>query len=219
MRVPNCCGFRCAADTQFTRKKAAEELTRYHKKGPGPTTKLLRDALTTLGVRSRSLLDVGAGIGALTFEMLERGATRAIAVDASAAYLAAAKEEAERHPQAQSVEFVLGDFVDLEAQIPSADIVTLDRVVCCYPEYRPLLEAALRHARFAIALSYPRDRWFVRVGVWFENAVRRLASNTFRTFVHPVDDMQRLISASHFEVAKQSQTVAWAVVVYTRTNS
>jgi hypothetical protein len=32
-----------------------------------------------------------------------------------------------------------GDFVDVGPQIPSAAIVTLDRVICCYPSFEPLL--------------------------------------------------------------------------------
>ena len=92
-----CCGaFSAAVDAQFTPKKVLSELKRYRQDGPGVTTRLLRDGLIDAGLAAGTILDVGAGIGALTFELLARGATSAVAVDASAAYLAAAQEEAER---------------------------------------------------------------------------------------------------------------------------
>lgn len=61
------------------------------------------------------------------------------------------------------------DVVDVADGSAPADAVTLDRVVCCYPSYDRLLEHALRFAGHAFAFSYPRDRWFVRLGIWFEN--------------------------------------------------
>ena len=112
------------------------------------------------------LLDVGSGVGGLSFELLDRGAERVIAVDASPAYLAAAAQEATRRDRLGVVEFMHGDFVDVGPQIPSATIVTLDRVICCYPSFEPLLNEALRHAEHAFAYSYPRDMWYVHCGDW-----------------------------------------------------
>src|ERR1041385_1488639 len=56
------------------------------------------------------------------------------------------------------IEWVEGDFVAVAATVPSADLVALDRVVCCYPAYAPLLEQAAAHSRRLLAMSYPRDR-------------------------------------------------------------
>jgi magnesium-protoporphyrin O-methyltransferase len=85
---------------------------------------------------------------------------------------------------AASIDWIEGDFVDLAPRLPRADVVTLDRVVCCYPAYEPLLTAAMDHASHAVGLSYPRDRWYVRRGMAFENGLRRLRGGAFRTFVH-----------------------------------
>jgi hypothetical protein len=111
---------------------------------------------------------------------------------------------------------VHGDFVTIAHQIPVADVVTLDRVVCCYTDYKSLLREAVSRARRGVALSYPRDRWFVRLGVGIENGVRRLRSSAFRAFVHPADDMHRLIRDAGFDLVTRSQTPAWAVDVYAR---
>lgn len=212
----SCSDFETAVGQQFTAKKAAKQLQGYRRGSVGPTTRLLRDGLVDAGLNSGALLDIGAGIGALTFELMEQGIASAVAVEASTAYLAAAAEEAERRHRAESISFVQGDFVNLAGQLDAADVVTLDRVVCCYGDYTTLLREAARHAKAAVALSYPRDRWFVRLGVRLENALRRLRSNTFRTYVHPVGDMQRLIGDAGLELVRRRQTSTWVADIYGR---
>lgn len=211
-----CCGFVESVDSHFTRQRAAKELARYRKRGPGVTTRLLRDGLAAAELQKGTLLDVGTGIGALTFELLERGVTRAVGVDASPAYLASAGEEARRRGRSHSTSFIHGDFVEVAAGLPHADLVTLDRVVCCYPSHQSLLAESLRHAGRGFALSYPRDRWFVKMVVHLENAVRRLTGNPFRTFVHPVAEMQQMIGNAGFTLVSRGQTRTWSADVYAK---
>jgi 2-polyprenyl-3-methyl-5-hydroxy-6-metoxy-1,4-benzoquinol methylase len=104
------CGFGAAAEQQFDARRAARDTARYRKSGADPTTRLLRSALAAQGRIEGSLLDVGCGIGALTFELLNAGISRATGVDASTAYLAAASDEAARSGRLSAVEFVHGDF-------------------------------------------------------------------------------------------------------------
>jgi magnesium-protoporphyrin O-methyltransferase len=95
-------------------------------------------------------------------------------------------------------------------------VVTLDRVVCCYPQFAPLLELSLDHAERCIALSYPREVWFVRVGNAFENGLRRLKKNPFRTFIHPVSRKRNLIAQRGFDLAGRDETWEWCVDLYIR---
>jgi SAM-dependent methyltransferase len=212
-----CCSpFECAADQQFNEKKATEELTRYRNKGPGPTTRLLQQGLEQAGILSGTLLDIGSGIGSLTFGLLERGVTNAIAVDASSAYNGVARQEAARLGRTEAVRFVHADFVSVASELPAVTLVTLDRVVCCYPSYEALLNASVRHAEQSLALSYPRDVWYVRFGVMLENAQRRLMKNPFRTFVHSPARMENLIRSAGFALSTRHETWMWSVDVYTR---
>jgi tRNA1(Val) A37 N6-methylase TrmN6 len=211
-----CCGsFEKTVDQQFTSKKARQELQRYQRKGAGPTTRLLIDGLVQAGVVDGSLLDVGAGIGALTFELLDRGIRRATIVEASAAYAAAASEEAARRGRTVNVDLKQGDFVEVAMTLPAASIVTLDRVVCCYPLCEQLLNEALRHAEQAFAFSYPRDRWYIRAGMRLENALRR-RKNGFQTFVHPETKMRDLIMRAGFRLVFQRRTFVWSAAVFVR---
>jgi tRNA1(Val) A37 N6-methylase TrmN6 len=212
-----CCStFERAAEQQFNAKKAADELKRYRAKGPGPTTRLLVEGIVKSGVMSGTVLDVGSGIGSLTFTLLERGATGAITVDASIAYLQRAQEEAEQRGCAAAVRFVHADFVESASRLPVASIVTLDRVVCCYPFCERLLSAALEHAERCLAMSYPHDRWYVRLGIMLENVQRRLSRNSFRTYVHPVKQMEASIARAGFRLSSRQQTWMWSADVYVR---
>jgi predicted RNA methylase len=108
------------AGAHFDHKIAQRGLASYRKKGPGSTTRLLRDFLLETGRIEGVLLDVGAGIGGLTFELLERGVARGIAVDASAANLAAAAEEASRRGRPGVVQLLQGDFLDIASSVTCA---------------------------------------------------------------------------------------------------
>src|SRR5688572_30156983 len=210
----SCCGFGVEADQHFNEKKIAKELARYRRKGPGITTRNLRDGLVSAGLAEGTLLDVGGGFGALSLALLNAGMSRATIVEASSASLAVASEEAAKVAQTASTEFVHGDFVDVAANLAGATVVTLDRVVCCYPSYQPLLEQSVRRAERGFAMSYPRDRWFVRLGMWWENAMRRRKGNPFRTFVHSPAEMQRIIQAAGFRLVSRLETMLWCADVF-----
>jgi len=172
--------------------------------------------LRRAGVDGRTLLDIGGGIGAIQYDLLEAGAREVTAVDASSAYQQAARVEAERRGVSARIQFRLGDFALLAAEIAAADIVTLDRVVCCYPDMEPLVRLSAERCRKFYGLSYPRYRWPVRAVVSIENAFRRLLRNPFRSFVHSPKAMDGLLTELGFKVQSQVRTFAWEVAVYAR---
>src|SRR5437762_2829973 len=110
-------------DAVFSEKRASKDLKRYRKKGPDKTTRLLLDALKADGVAGKTLLDIGGGIGVAHHELLAAGARSAIHVDAAQASLRVAAEETDRSGHAGRVQFLLGDFVALAADIQPADVV------------------------------------------------------------------------------------------------
>jgi magnesium-protoporphyrin O-methyltransferase len=215
--MSSCCShFECEANQQFNQKKVEQELKRYRTKGPGPTTRLLVDGISQSGALAGTVLDVGSGFGGLTLALLERGASSAVAVDASAAYLGAARDEAHRQGRSDTIRFVHADFVLAAPELPSASIVTLDRVVCCYPSSQQLLDAAVARAERCLAVSYPRTVWYVRAGMALENGQRWLARNPFRTFVHPVGLIEDIITRAGFRLSGRRETWMWSADVYVR---
>ena len=217
----NCCSG-CAypaAEQQFGAAVAERDLRRYKKKGPDATSRLMLSGIAEHVRAGDSLLDIGGGVGVLDFELLSKGASTATLVDASPSYLAAAKAEALRRKLESRIRCVTGDFVGTADTIEPADILTMHRVVCCYPNYVSLLDRATRHSRRLLALSYPRDRWFVRWWVALDNWHRRITRKEFRTFVHPPAAIERMVERAGFRRLKRSVTVVWSVDIYSRARS
>jgi magnesium-protoporphyrin O-methyltransferase len=149
------------AERQFGPKIASRDLDRYRQKGPDATSRLLLAAIADQLRGGDSVLDIGAGVGVLDFELLAKDATAATLVDAAPAYLDAAGREAERRQLTDRVQRVVGEFTTLADSIAPADVVMMHRVICCYPDHASLLRAATEHARRMLALSYPRDSWLL----------------------------------------------------------
>jgi len=204
--------------SQFDEAHAADDLRRYRRKGPDKTTRLLLDGLEAQGVRGASVLDVGAGIGVVHHELLDAGAERAIHVDATAANIRTAETESERRGHSGRVTFRQGDFVALAADIPATDIVTLDRVICCYPDMEQLVSASASHARRLYGAVFPRERVVVRAWVALGNWFRGLRGNAFRAYIHPVAAIDAALTSRGFTRRSLRETLVWRVVVYARTS-
>jgi tRNA1(Val) A37 N6-methylase TrmN6 len=155
-------------------------------------------------------LDVGGGIGVIGLELQTSGLQQIVLVDAAESSLSVAERLFANAESSAKFRVVPGDFVDILPPL-TADIVTLDRVVCCYPDYVALLERASASARKTLALSFPRERWFVRMRVAAENFFHRLTRNAFRTFVHPEAAMTALIRGAAFRRIRRRTTLAWCI--------
>jgi 2-polyprenyl-3-methyl-5-hydroxy-6-metoxy-1,4-benzoquinol methylase len=212
----SCADIGDAAERQFSEKRATKDLAHYRTEGPGSTTRLLLAGLAAAGPIHGQLLDIGSGVGVLSFELLDRGLTSAVGVDLSSAHVAIASQEASRRGRSDSTRFVQGDFLDVAGQLPSADIVTLDRVVCCYPAYERFLEESLRHTGRIFALSYPLDFWYVRMWVSLQNLGRQIIGNAFRSFIHPVSAMENVIRREGFTLLNRCSAGTWRADVYAR---
>ena len=211
-----CCTFTNTVDQQFTSKKAGQELERFRRKGAGPTTRLLLAGIAQAGVGDGTLLDVGAGVGALTFELLDRGFRRAVIVEASAGYTTAASNEAARRGRATDIDFVSGDFLEVAGTVPMASVVALDRVVCCYPLYEGSSGRLCGTPSVVLRSPIREIAGTVRAGIRLENALRRSRRNGFRTFVHPETKMRELITRAGFDLVSQRRTFVWSADVFIR---
>jgi len=212
----NCCEI---TDSVFSEEEARSEIKNYHKKGPAKTTRLILDAIRSLDLTNADLLDIGGGIGVIHHELLKDTAHAATHVDASSAYLKEAKEETARRGHGDRVNFVHADFTDVAHGLPDVDIVTLDRVVCCYPHFRALLHAAAEHSREALALSYPREVWYMRIFLKVSNLFQKLRRDPFRVFLHPITEMDVLIRQEGFERVSLQRLFGWEVALYQRSGT
>ncbi|HNQ93991.1 MAG TPA: methyltransferase domain-containing protein [Anaerolineales bacterium] len=209
----NCCEIE---NNTFTEESANADLKHYRKRGPANQTKLILEAVRSLGLKDAALLDIGGGIGTIHHELLNDVAREATHVDASSAYLKVATGEAKRIGHEARVKFIHADFTDVADELPQADVVTLDRVVCCYPNFRELLKDASSKSRKAIAFTYPRETWYVRIGLKAINFFQRLRNDPFRVFLHPVAEMEALLNQQGLRRVSVRRLFVWEMSLYQR---
>jgi hypothetical protein len=203
-------------ESQFNQRKATQKLATYRKRGPESTTRLLITALQAAGVEGRTLLDIGGGVGALPLALLKAGATSAVSVDASTAYVEVSRQEAQRQGLSDRMTFHHGDFVELARDIPPADIVTLDRVICCYHDMPALVGLSAARARQLYALVFPYDAAWLRLGLRLVNLVERLKGSPFRGFAHPTQAVEGVLLDHGLRRRFYRRAGVWQVAVYAR---
>jgi magnesium-protoporphyrin O-methyltransferase len=200
----------------FDEKSAEEDLQRYRGHGPDATTATLVEMIRGRGVSGSSLLDIGGGIGVIDHELLRAGAGHAVLVDASGPAVEMARREARRRGTLDRLEFVDGDFVSRAWDVDVADIVTLDRVICCYPDVESLVRLSATRARSLYGLVLPRDRRLLRWALPLLNAWFRVRGFRYRTFLHANAKVDALVAAAGLRQVRESRTFIWRVVLYER---
>jgi SAM-dependent methyltransferase len=152
---------------------ARRDARRYRRRGLDTTARHIVDELARLWVADADVLEVGGGVGAIDLELLKLGAARATVVELSHGYDDEAQALLTEAGLVGRVERHHGDFVAREDGIEAADVVVLHRVVCCYADPEALVGSAARHARRVMALSFPRNTWWTRLGSRLANAFFR----------------------------------------------
>jgi magnesium-protoporphyrin O-methyltransferase len=197
-------------------REAGADLAELRARGPRPTTQELIDAISARGIEDATVLDVGAGVGAIHLALLQAGAGSAVDVDASRDYLAAARAEAERRGLVDRVTYRYGDLVEIAADLPPTDIVTLDSVICCYPYLPTLISAALSVGPRLVGFTYPRDVWWMRAFMRAYNIVHALRRSPSRYFSYRHEQLRGLMGAAGFAEVHDGGIARWRVVLYAR---
>lgn len=199
----------------FSKRLARRDARRYRRKGLDKTAQLMVDRLAERGVSDATVLEVGGGVGAIDIELLKAGAREATVVELSGEYDAEAAGLLTENGLEGRVARRHGDFVEVERDVDAADVVVMHRVVCCYPDPESLVGAAAGHARRLIALSFPRDTWWIRVGWYAVDAWFRLVYR-FASFVHPRERILAAAEALGFAPVHEQSGRLWHVAVLER---
>ena len=198
----------------FTEKLANRDLRRLRRRGLDPTTVALVDAVAP---GAGTVLEIGGGIGALHLELLRRGATRATNVELSPAYEGAAATLVEEGGAEEHVERRVLDFTRDAELVEPADVVVLNRVVCCSPDVDGLVGAAAAHTRRVLGLTFPVDAWWTRLGARLMNAGARLVGWEWRFYVHPPAAIAAAAERHGLRRARDARRRVWCIVVFERT--
>lgn len=230
---PSCSAFERSFDASYARR----DLEHYRRHGPAKATRVLLQAIRALLAgqdaagqdaagqdaagqdatgqdTAVSVLDVGGGVGGVHHELRASGARRAVDVDGSSAFLAAAQDEARRLGHADRVTYLHGDFIHLADEVEPADIVALDRVICCYLDMPALVGAAADKARRVLGLVFPRDVWWMRVGAGVINLFERLSRDPLLFYVHAASAVDAVARERGLRLAFSRSAGVWQVRVY-----
>ncbi|MGH2635069.1 MAG: class I SAM-dependent methyltransferase [Actinomycetota bacterium] len=182
----------------------------------------LLEAMVEAGIAERTVLDLGCGIGDLSIEAVRAGAAGARGYDLSPRAIAAARDLAAERGVADRTTFEIGDGARVE--LPSADVVVLNRVFCCYPDVRSLLERSLAAAGSVYAFTVPRSTGLAgriaRAQTAASNVWYRLRSSKFggfRVYIHDIGRIDARVRAEGFEpLRREHRRFAWDLAVYRR---
>ncbi|MGA8634879.1 MAG: class I SAM-dependent methyltransferase [Candidatus Dormiibacterota bacterium] len=213
--VTDCCsptGYQWA----FSEKRASREARRYERRGLDPTSRRIVELLTLQGVEGLTLLEVGGGVGAVQIELLKAGVTHAVSVELTPTYEKAAGDLLRRSGFEDRVERKVMDFAEAGDDVEAADIVIMNRVLCCYPDMPKLAGAAAAHARQVLVLSFPRGTWWTRCSLSLANCGLRMTRRGFQVFVHRPERIQA--TAEHFglKTTLNRAGVFWQVMALRR---
>ena len=196
---------------------ACEFCDRYKNKGLSRSSKLLLRFILDNKVRDRAVLDLGCGAGGLSFELLKEGASNVVGFDLSPKMISAAMELAQSNGFQSRARFQLGN--GATSELPRSDIVVMDKVLCCYSEWRPLLKNAIEATRLLVGFTVPRDEGITKIP--FRLALR--AVNYFQRrrggvlfYLHPLGTIDKTLRESGFSRVRKRSSRFWLVFLYSR---
>jgi 2-polyprenyl-3-methyl-5-hydroxy-6-metoxy-1,4-benzoquinol methylase len=169
----------------FSERSARAEAKRYRRKGLDATSRRIFDFVKQQGVEGRTVLEVGGGIGAIQLELLKAGAARAVSVELTPTYEEEATALLREAGLEDRVERRIMDFAAAGAAVEAADIVIMNRVICCYPDMPRLAGTASDHTRELLVMSFPKRTWWMRIAMLLGNAMLSATRREFHIFLHP----------------------------------
>lgn len=200
----------------FNSKEAERRLRNYRRRGLDGTATAMVDFLAGRGVSGLSVLEIGGGVGDLQIELLKRGAERSVNVELSGGYEEAARRLMEAEGFGGRMERHLGDFVEQQDLVETADIVVLNRVICCYPWMERMMDAAVGKTGSLLALAVPEDRRLAHLFVGVGNFVNSVRGCGFRAYVHPVSAIEAKAAASGLWPVYTDAGPVWHGMVFER---
>lgn len=203
-------------DRLFTRRFAERLAQRYRKRGLDRTARRMTEFLLGCGIEGATVLGIGGGVGDIELELLKAGAARAQVLELSPAYREPARALAAAMRVGDRLDWRIHDIAQDPDAVLAADVVVMNRVVCCYPDYERLLSAAADHARRALVFSHPPRNATTRAFYALFNLVMRLMRSDFRGFTHPPQAMQAVLEGRGLLRTYEHRGLVWRVAGHQR---
>ncbi|MGH3071407.1 MAG: class I SAM-dependent methyltransferase [Gaiellaceae bacterium] len=213
--MTGCCA-RHGQEQFFGARTAAHDARRYRKKGADPIARSLARRAAARGAVGTSVLEIGGGVGQVALELLKAGASSGEVVELLPDYEPHVLELAAEAGVADRISFRTADLVADRAGAGPADLVVLNKVVCCTPDGVELAAIAGSLARRTLVLSHPREARWIRAAFAIVNLYLRVRRRRFRVFVHPQTALERGIEAQGLVRASERDGIVFRVAAFER---
>jgi 2-polyprenyl-3-methyl-5-hydroxy-6-metoxy-1,4-benzoquinol methylase len=166
--------------------------------------------------KDETVLEIGGGVGTIDIELIRGGAARAVNIELSPAYEGVGRALLEEAGVAGRIDWRYGDIAAEPELAPAADVVVMNRVVCCYPDMPALVGTAAAKTRRILALSFPRDTRLMRTGGRAINAWCRLRRSDFRFYVHRPEEIVATAGRQGLGVVDEHRGRLWQTATLER---
>lgn len=196
-------------------KSANKKVKQYKKKEASKSTKKLLYLMAKYNYSGKSLLDIGGDAEAIQQEFHQYGGAVTTVVGASKGYLQAPAEFAKTKKQS-NINFISGDFVEVQNEISEHEFLTLNKVICCYPDYKKLLLGALEKTTEVIAISIPIGGIIFKILSKIANLYFLISKSSVRNYIHDPKQVHAFITDHGFELSEKALSFPWIIRVYER---
>jgi magnesium-protoporphyrin O-methyltransferase len=200
----------------FKPRMARRSLNRYRSRGLDRLDRAVLATASVGGVEGSDVLEIGGGIGAIQSELLDSGARRGEIVELVPVWEPYAAELAREKGHAEQTTFRVVDVLEEPETVEPADVVVLNRVVCCSPDGVELARSAARLTRRTLVLSFPRNALWLRAGARVMNAAFRVMGRSYRLFLHPRSALVAAAGAEGLALEDEGRTFAWEYLGFRR---
>ena len=200
----------------FSERSAQSEAKRYRRRGLDGTSRRIVDFLKKQGVEGQTVLEIGGGIGAIQIELLKAGASRATSIELTPTYEQVANELLSETGLSGRVERMVMDFAQAADQVEAADVVVMNRVLCCYHDMPRLAGAAADHARQTLVMTFPRGALWIRAGLGIGNGLLWLTRRHFHIFVHPPSEIIATSQRHGLQAVLNDTGLLWTLAALSR---
>ena len=213
--MSGCCA-RHGQDEFFKDRFAKRTAKRFRRKGLDAVSRSLVTRAGEGGLEGATVLEIGGGVGQVMLALLEAGASRGEVVELVPSYEKHARQLAEELGVGDRASFRTADLVADPAAREPADVVVLNRVVCCTPDGVELAGVAASLAQRTLVLSFPRDARLVRAAFAGVNAAQWLRRRRFRVFVHSPKALRVAAEAHGLRLVTERSGPVWQVAAFER---
>ena len=182
------------------------------------TQQRLLDELSAIGIRAKTILEIGCGAGGLHPSLLDREASHVVGIDLIPEQIKKARSRAAALGIADRTTYIEGDYLTLASQITSADIVILDKVIHCTHAPESLIQQSTAHSVSIYAVTFPVQRLLLKLSIKLLSPLLRFMFPFRITYTRP-ETIRSWIVQRGFEPIHREEMEMWNIEIYRNTRS